>query len=111
MKLTAGAFQHLRLTGILLLLATVTTAGLLYWNSVERQRQYLTSRDFRLLTVLATQVQSLLEGDGRIFQSAVDDIYGTTGESRRQYQTLDAWRTAAASDVPILREATFGPIH
>jgi len=110
MKLTAGAFQQLRFTGILLLLAVVTAAGLIYWSSVQQQRQYLGSRDFRLLTVLAGQVQSLLDDNARIFQGAVEYVYraNDVGENAdRPYASVKEWRDKALGFVPILRDADF----
>lgn len=114
MKLTAGAFQQLRFTGILLLLAVVTATGLIYWSSVQQQRQYLASRDFRLLTVLATQVQNLLDDNARIFQGAVEYVHGAreAGEKTdRPYASMKAWRSEALGFVPILRDAdlVYGP--
>ena len=98
MRFTGSAFKQIRFTGILLLLAIVMIAGLVYWQSVEQRRQYLTSRDFRLLSVLAMQVQNLFDGHARIFQAAVDDVY---------YPSVTAWRDAALNDVPFLRDADF----
>ena len=103
MRFTGGAFKRLHLTGLLLLLAILTIAGVIYWQSVEQRRQYLTSRDFRLLSVLATQVQNLFDGHARIFQAAVNDFHAGTA----QYGSLTGWRNAAVDEVPFLRDADF----
>ena len=71
MKISGSAFTRLRFTGILLLLATVMIAGVIYWQSVEQRQQYLTSRDFRLLSVLAPQVQNLFDGREARYQAGV----------------------------------------
>ena len=104
MKFSGSAFTRLRFTGILLLLATVMIAGVIYWQSVEQRQQYLTSRDFRLLSVLAPQVQNLFDGHARIFQAAVEDVYSTDSPG---YASVTVWRNAALDDVPVLRDAEF----
>lgn len=109
MNLTAGAFQRLRFTGILVLLLVVTTGGAVYWTSVQQQREYLTSRDFRLLTGLGLQVQGLLDGHARIFQGAVEDVArgDEHGDSHGHYKTVSAWRSQAKGTIPILQHTEF----
>ena len=98
MKLTADAFKQLRFTGVLLLVAIVTAGGWVYWSSIEQQRRYLTSRDFRLLTMLANQTENLIEGNARVFQGALADAPFTRA-------SLEKWRAAAQSTVPMLQDA------
>ena len=102
MKVTAGVFQQLQFKLTLLLLAVVLVAGAMYWNSFQQQRQYLTSRDFRLLTVLATQVQNIIDGHARIFQStsgACTDATQTRPQIRQRlprYRDVKEWRDDAS---------------
>jgi hypothetical protein len=73
MHLTFGSFKGLRVAGTLVLLGAGVALGLVYWNSVNAREQYLTSRDFRLLTVLAAQVQRTIDVQVRIVQGFVPD--------------------------------------
>ena len=117
MKLTAGVFRQLQFGGILVLLAVAVVAGAMYWSSFEQQRQYLTSRDFRLLTGLATQTQNLFDGYARIFQGAVEDVYRAaepgkvSDKAGRPYTSVQEWLKDASRSVPILRESDFVPLQ
>lgn len=73
MHFTLGSFKGLRFAGTLVLLGAGVALGLVYWNSVNAREQYLTSRDFRLLTVLAAQVQRTIDVQVRIVQGFVPD--------------------------------------
>ena len=73
MQLTLGTFKGLRFAGALLLLIVGVILGVTYWNSVAEHSRYLASRNFRLLAVLATQTQKLIDAQGRIYSGVLAD--------------------------------------
>jgi hypothetical protein len=100
MRLTPGSFKGLRFAGTLVLLTAGIALGLVYWNSVNARRQYLTSRNFRLLTVLAAQVQRTIDVQVRIIQGFVPD----TSKKRAKVQRARSLAEALQS-LPTLQQA------
>jgi hypothetical protein len=100
MHLTIGSFKGLRFAGTLVLLAVALALGVLYWNSVHTRRQYLTSRNFRLLTVLAAQVQRTIDVQVRIVQNFVPAQSRPEGQPQRARSLTDAMRS-----LPTLQQA------
>jgi hypothetical protein len=96
MQLTLGSFKGLRVAGTLVLLATGMAMGLLYWSSVTTRHQYLTSRNFRLLTVLAAQVQRTIEVQVRIVQGFVPDRSRVQARVRRARSLTEALQAIPA---------------
>jgi hypothetical protein len=92
MHLTLGTFKGLRFAGALLLLTIGVALGVAYWNSVTQHRRYLASRNFRLLTVLARQTQSVIDGHGRIFSNLLED--------RNTFRNLRPASNAGRDNVP-----------
>ena len=95
MHLTLGSFKGLRFAGTLILLSAAAAVGLLYWNSVAARHQYLTSRNFRLLTVLSTQVQRTIEVQARIVQGLVPDRARADIQSHQPRSFEEALRSLA----------------
>jgi hypothetical protein len=104
MQLTLGTFKGLRYAGALLLLTIGVALGVTYWNSVAQHRRYLTSRNFRLLTVLATQTQSVIDGQGRIFSGLLADANNFAASSRDEKGNgTPAWLRSPLRFIPSLQ--------
>ena len=100
MRLTLGSFKGLRFAGTLVLLTAGIALGLVYWNSVHARRQYLTSRNFRLLTVLAAQVQRTIDVQVRIVQGFVPDRSRAGAKTQRARSLAEALQS-----LPTLQQA------
>jgi hypothetical protein len=114
MQLTFGAFKGLRFAGALLLLTLGVALGVAYWNSMEQRRQYLTSRNFRLLTVLARQTQSVIDGHGRIFTGLLADpntFENQPPEARAAADSAPAWLRARVPLIPTLQFLDLGDVR
>src|SRR5687767_3804322 len=110
MQLTLGTFKGLRFAGALLLLIVGLILGLAYWSSVEQHRRYLTSRNFRLLAVLAKQTQNLIDGQGRIFSGLLADpntfVMSPSAAKRsadRKGNELPTWLSSRIAFIPSLQ--------
>ncbi len=97
MTLRADALKSLPVAGALLSLAALAALGLAYWGSVVDRQHYLQSRNFRLLAVLASQTENLIDNRARIFRDAMAAAAAPSEDS-----TLKDWLAGAVSS---LREA------
>jgi hypothetical protein len=95
MQLTVSAFRGLRFAGISLALCIAATLAGVYWQSFRQTERYITSRNFRLLTSLAAQTQSLADGQARILQGMMSG----TDAGRKPAELIEA----ALEFVPNLR--------
>jgi hypothetical protein len=98
-KLGTDAFRNLPFAGALVLMVTLAALGAVYWNNVQEQERYLSSRNFRLLSVLANQTQNLLQTRARILMDRVRADSGNGGADRASH------RVAFSGDGPWLRVA------
>ena len=60
MKLTDHGLKNLPFAAAFLVVGVVMASGLIYWTNIQQQQRYLTSRNFRLLSVLAAQTEDVL---------------------------------------------------
>ncbi|HEY7171149.1 MAG TPA: cache domain-containing protein [Vicinamibacterales bacterium] len=112
MKLTAGAFNNIRFTGVLLLVVALAVTTGVYLMSVEQQQRYLVSRNFRLLTVLATHTDNLITNGAGVFRLPMDErrLAQTKRDSKRRVVLPDAihmkqWITDSKKVIPLLNDA------
>jgi hypothetical protein len=114
MQLTLGTFKGLRFAGALLLLTVGVALGVAYWNSVAQHRRYLTSRNFRLLTVLARQTQGVIDGHGRIFSNLLEDPNTFTtapAKPRSHRDDVPGWLRARVKLIPTLQHLDMSDVH
>lgn len=60
--------------GAVLGIAVVAALGLVYADNVKDRQQYLESRNFRLLTVLASQTEQLIDARSRVYGKNIDTL-------------------------------------
>jgi len=82
MTLRADALKSLPVAGALLSLAALAALGLAYWGSVVDRQHYLQSRNFRLLAVLASQTENLIDNRARIFREEMADAEEPTKDKK-----------------------------
>ena len=113
MQLTLGSFKGLRYAGALLLLTLGSILGITYWHSVSQHQRYLASRNFRLLTVLATQTQSVIDGQGRIFSTLLADATNFETRSSPDTKATDTpgWLKAPLRFIPGLQHVDLTDIR
>ena len=88
MKVNRDRLKNWPVTGVVLGLAALAALGIAYWSNVQDRERYLQSRNFRLLSDLASQTSNLIENRARIFRD-------TIGDPRVQWAAY--WQEEAAS--------------
>lgn len=73
MPFSLQGLKSLRLAGTVMLIGSLAVAGLLYWMFVVEQRQYLVSRNFRLLNTTASQTENTIRAVGRIVEALLNE--------------------------------------
>jgi hypothetical protein len=71
MGLNARALPMLRLAGVVLGTAALAAGGTAYWLFISAQHQYLIGRDFRVLSNLATQIDTTVALEAQVVVNAV----------------------------------------
>lgn len=69
-----SSWKNLPITGAVLAIAILSAAGVVYWSNVADREQYLQSRNFRLLSVLARQTESLMDNRIRVYAENIDSL-------------------------------------
>ena len=89
--------KGLRFAGVLLLLAFAASAVVWYVTVTSERERYLTSRNFRLLSTIATQLDSSISGQLKTFGTLLSSADGT------EEQGVPTWFSRARDYVPSLQ--------
>ena len=89
--------KGLRFAGVLLLLAFAAFAVVWYVTVTSERERYLTSRNFRLLSTIATQLDSSISGQLKTFGTLLSAADGT------EEQGIPTWFARARDFVPSLK--------
>jgi hypothetical protein len=85
------AIRRVRLFGVFALVVAMALLAAWYFTFTSERERYLTSRNVRLLTTIATQVDSTIAAQERMFRTFLGSSDGT------------AWFAEARTEVPTLR--------
>ena len=66
-KIGSDALRNVPVLGTLLTLVAIAALGLAYWGNVTGRERYLQSRNFRLLSDVAEQTQTMLYDSSRSY--------------------------------------------
>lgn len=73
MRVIRDRFKSWPVTGTVLALVVLGILGAAYWSNVQDRERYLQSRNFRLLSDLASQVSNLIDNRARILRDTVGE--------------------------------------
>lgn len=114
MPFTLQGLRSLRLAGTVTLIVSLGAAAALYWIFVVEQRQYLVSRNFRLLNTTASQTESTIRAVARIFEAVLnesgsdeqsaddEELSATSGDGGPATNRDPHWLQDLKADVPML---------
>jgi hypothetical protein len=95
MKVNRDRFKSWPVTAVVLGLAALAALGVAYWSNVQDRERYLQSRNFRLLSDLASQTANLIENRARIFRDTIGDPRVQAPASWKE--GAESWQDEAAS--------------
>ena len=81
MAFAGRAFSGVRVAGFLLGAGILAAVGLIYASYISQQRQYIVGRDFRLLSNLAKQIDSVVDAEARVIINLAEDARGNANLS------------------------------
>jgi hypothetical protein len=70
------SWKNWPIRGAVLGIAVVAALGFVYLTSVKDREQYLQSRNFRLVAVLARQTEQLIDSRSRVYGENIDTLWG-----------------------------------
>jgi len=105
MNLSPDALKRWPVVGGVLTLLLLAALAVAYWENYQDRHRYLQSRNFRLLSVLASQAGNLLDTRARIVRDAL--AIEPKGEQKDEPKAAAAWVTKAVKDLndPVLANA------
>ena len=74
MGLSGRTLPVLRIAGLTVAVSLVTAAGVGYWFFVSQQRDYIIGRDFRILTNLTKQIDSIAHAEALVIQESAEAV-------------------------------------
>ncbi|HET9568889.1 MAG TPA: hypothetical protein VFP16_11000 [Vicinamibacterales bacterium] len=70
------SWKNWPIRGAVLGIAVVAALGFVYLTSVKDREQYLQSRNFRLVAVLARQTEQLIDSRSRVYGENIETLCG-----------------------------------
>ncbi len=115
-KVGSDALRNLPVAGTLLGLVAIAALGLAYWGNVTSRERYLQSRNFRLLTDVAEQTQTILYDSEQIVRrtidiarfSAADEQAGDISSLQLDKIVADRWARKVISLLQATRQSRDG---
>lgn len=108
------SWKNWPVAGAVIGMTVVSALAVVYWSSVKDREQYLQSRNFRLLAVLARQTEQLIESRSRVYGENITRLCDSEADLCDSISAKWApWpnRDPLVKENPATQELAAGQIH